>query len=98
MSSHSDARQANRPHASPDPVARLEHDHFRSTGAQGVGRGEAGKAGADDADPLHLSSFCSRFTTGILPTLDARFAESWPRPGHRSSVGRDRHLERGVDL
>ena len=45
--------ERHRPHASPHPVARLEHGHLGSAGAQGVGRGEAGEAGADDADPLH---------------------------------------------
>ena len=45
--------ERHRPHAAPDPVARLEHGHLGSAGAQGVGGAEAGVARADDDDPLH---------------------------------------------
>ena len=52
---HRSLSERHRPDAAPHPVARLEHGHLGSAGAQGVGRGEARKAGADDADPLHSS-------------------------------------------
>ena len=45
--------ERHRPHATPHSVARLEHGHFRSAGAQRVGGGESGEPGADDTYLLH---------------------------------------------
>ena len=59
--------EGHRPDPAPHAVARLEHGHLRSAGAQGVGRGEAREAGTDDDDPLHSSPPRSRFTVRILP-------------------------------
>ena len=46
-------RVALQPHATADPVARLEHPHRAAAGLQLAGRDEAREAGADDEDVDH---------------------------------------------